>query len=67
MINRQQKPDMPGAMGGVTAAIVSTIGSFAIWEAAAAWIEEMPQIRVRSRILTLLAEAEIRYRREDAM
>lgn len=54
------------AMGEVTAAIVSTIGSFAIWEAAAVWIEEMPLIKAKERILLRLAEADIQYRKKDA-
>ena len=46
-------------MGEVTAAIVSTVGSFSIWEASAVWIEEMPVIAARERILAMLREAEI--------
>ena len=53
------------AMGEVTAAIVSTIGSFAIWEASAVWIEEMPAIRTKDRFLALLYDAEIVRRGED--
>jgi len=47
------------SMGEVVAAIVSTIGSFSIWEASAVWIEEMPVIVARERILVMLGEAEI--------
>ena len=54
-----------GGMGEVTAAIVSTIGSFAIWEAAAVWLEEMPIIKAKDRILLRLSEADIRYRKKD--
>ncbi|MBQ8161484.1 MAG: hypothetical protein IJ083_12180 [Clostridia bacterium] len=50
-----------GTMGEVTAAIVSTIGSFAIWEASAVWIEEMPLLTAKDRHLAALEEAEIRY------
>lgn len=53
------------SMGEVTAAIVSTIGSFAIWEASAIWIEEMPLLTARDRQLAALADAEIRYCQED--
>lgn len=52
-------------MGEVTAAIVSTIGSFAIWEASAVWIEEMPVIRAKDRFLALLNDAEIVRNGED--
>ena len=47
------------SMGEVAAAIVSTIGSFSIWEASAVLIEEMPVIAARERILAMLGEAEI--------
>lgn len=53
------------SMGEVTAAIVSTIGSFAIWEASAIWIEKMPLLTARDRQLAALADAEIRYCQED--
>lgn len=54
-------------MGEVTAAIVSTVGSFSIWEASAVWIEEMPVIAARERILAMLGEAEIvRSEEEEA-
>lgn len=53
-------------MGEVMAAIVSTVGSFAIWEASAVWIEEMPVIAARKRILTRLGEAEIVRQEEEA-
>lgn len=53
------------SMGEVAAAIVSTVGSFSIWEASAIWIEEMPVITARERILAMLSEAEIiRYEEE---
>ena len=52
-------------MGEVTAAIVSTIGSFAIWEAAAIWIEEMPVIAAMDRFLALPGDAEIVRNGED--
>lgn len=47
------------SMGEVVAAIVPTIGSFSIWEASAVWIEEMPVIAARERVLAMLGEAEI--------
>ena len=47
------------SMGEVAAAIVSTIGSFSIWEASAVWIEEMPMITARERVLAVLSETKI--------
>jgi len=54
------------SMGEVVAAIVSTIGSFSIWEASAVWIEEMPVTAARERILAMLGEAEIVRQEEGA-
>lgn|GEM_PF-2549995 len=41
-------------------AIVSTIGSFSIWEAADRWIIEIPRLNVISRRVLLLTDFEIR-------
>ena len=54
-----------GSFGEVAAAIVSTVGSFSIWEASAVWIEEMPLIAAKARILAVLNEAEIVFNREE--
>ena len=54
------------SMGEVVAAIVSTVGSFSIWEASAVWIEEMPVIAARERVLAMLGEAEIVRQEEEA-
>lgn len=48
----------------VLAAIVSTIGSFSVWEASAQWIEVLPALRKKDRILTLLSDAEFKILRE---
>ncbi|MDO4866788.1 MAG: hypothetical protein Q4C10_09530 [Clostridia bacterium] len=55
------------SMGEVVATIVSTVGSFAIWEASAVWIEELPVITARERVLAMLGEADIvRSKEEEA-
>lgn len=53
-------------MGEVVAAIVSTVGSFSIWEASAVWIEEMPMITARERVLAMLGDAEIVRVKEES-
>ena len=45
----------------VIAAIVSTIGSFSVWEASAEWIETLPALRKKEKVLKRIADAEIRY------
>ena len=52
-------------MGEVIAAIISTIGSFAVWEASAQWIETLPALRKRDRILSMLSGAEMRVIRGE--
>ena len=37
-------------MPAIASAIISTIGSFAVWEASAIWIETMPVLRKRERV-----------------
>lgn len=49
----------------VIAAIISTIGSFSVWEASAVWIETLPELRKRERLLQMLMKADIEYRRGE--
>lgn len=49
----------------VIAAIISTIGSFSVWEASAVWIETLPVRRNRERLLQMLMKADIEYRRGE--
>jgi len=49
----------------VIAAIISTIGSFSVWEASAVWIETLPKLRKRERLLQMLMKADIEYRRGE--
>ena len=51
---------LAGRMNTVLAAIISTIGSFSVWEASAIWIETLPVLRAKDRVLKSFAEAEIR-------
>ena len=46
-------------MGAVAAAIVSTIGSFSVWEAANVWIQEFPAIRAKERAVSFLRRSEL--------
>ena len=46
-------------MGAVAAAIVSTIGSFSVWEAANVWIQEFPAIRAKERAVMFLKQSEL--------
>ena len=46
-------------MGAVAAAIVSTIGSFSVWEAANVWIQEFPAIRAKERAVAFLKQSEL--------
>lgn len=46
-------------MSAVMAAIVSTIGSFSVWEAANVWIQEFPAIRARERAVSFLKQSEL--------
>ncbi len=52
-------------INSVAAAIISTIGSFSVWEASAVWIETLPSLKKRERLLNMFAEAEIRYTGSD--
>ncbi len=53
-------------INSVIAAIISTIGSFSVWEASAVWIEILPELRKKERLLNMFAEAEIRYKGSEA-
>lgn len=46
-------------MNDVITAIISTIGSFSIWEAAAQWIEVLPTLHREKLVLFILSVAEI--------
>ena len=52
-------------INSVVAAIISTIGSFSIWEASSIWIEILPALRKRERQLKMFADAKIRYIEQD--
>ena len=52
-------------IGQVLAVIISTIGSFSVWEASAVWIETLPELRKRDRILRKMSDTEFRYVRGD--
>ncbi|MBR1530765.1 MAG: hypothetical protein IJ643_01760 [Eubacterium sp.] len=47
-------------LNDILAAIISTIGSFSVWEASAHWIEALPELRKNKRILATLSQCEIR-------
>lgn len=44
----------------ILAAIISTIGSFSVWEAAARWIETLPALIRKEKVLNVLEKAAIR-------
>jgi hypothetical protein len=48
-----------GKMNEVVGAIVSTIGSFSIWEAANIWIEELPELRLKRRLIETFESFEV--------
>ena len=52
---------MNGRVNPVIGTIVSTIGSFSVWEASAVWIKTLPVLRGRRMVLKKLSTAEIRY------
>ena len=54
-----------GRIDTVTAEIVSAVGSFSMWAAIALFIETLPTLRYKHRILKLFSAAEIRYRNPD--
>ena len=51
-------------VGELTAAILSTIGSFSLWEAAAIWIVENPQSRLKRRWLERLKHTELTFTKQ---
>ena len=48
-------------VNSVIAAIVSTVGSFFVWEASSEWIETLPALRKKEKVLKRIADVEIRY------
>ena len=50
-----------GQVNPVITTIVSTIGSFSVWEASAVWIKKLPSLRRRRFLLKYLSMAEIRF------
>ena len=52
-------------INSVIAAIISTIGSFSVWEASAVWIEILPSLRKKDRLLDMFADAKIRFKGSD--
>ncbi|WP_139187601.1 hypothetical protein [Sarcina sp. DSM 11001] len=45
--------------------VISTIGSFSVWEASAECIEVLPSLLKKDRILRRMADARIMYTRSD--
>lgn len=54
-----------GRVDTVTAEIISAVGSFSMWAAIALFIETLPTLRYKARILKLFEAAEIRCRKPD--
>ncbi|MCR5576830.1 MAG: hypothetical protein K6F56_07470 [Oscillospiraceae bacterium] len=54
-----------GRVDTVTAEIISAVGSFSMWAAIATFIETLPTLRYKHRILNLFLEADIRFRDTD--
>ena len=52
---------LSGLINQVLAVIISTIGSFSIWEASAVWIKTLPNLRAKRLLMKKLAEATIRF------
>ena len=50
-----------GKVDEVVAVIISTIGSFSVWEASAVWIKMLPSLRKRAVLLKYLSRAQIRF------
>jgi hypothetical protein len=46
----------------IVASIISAIGSYAMWGAAATFIETLPTLRVKKKRLEIFANGEIRYK-----
>ena len=49
----------------VTAEVISAVGSFAMWAAIALFIETIPTLRYKDRVLKCFSKAEIRYRKPE--
>ncbi|SDB50072.1 hypothetical protein [Butyrivibrio sp. INlla16] len=47
---------LAGVMNEVVAAVVSTIGSFSIWEAANKWLQVLPALRMKSHVYEVLSD-----------
>lgn len=52
-------------VGELTAAILSTIGSFSLWEAAAIWIVQNPMNRLKQRWISSLKRTEFTFHLSD--
>ena len=46
----------------VVATIISTVGSFSIWEAANRWLIELPRIKILKRVVSFLQDYELDVR-----
>ena len=53
---------LAGRVDSIGAEIISAIGSFAMWGAAASFIETLPTLRVEKKRLEIFSKAEIRYK-----
>lgn len=56
---------LSGHINQVLAVIISTIGSFSIWEASAVWIKTLPNLRAKKMLLKKLASAKIHFEKTD--
>ena len=54
-----------GRVDTVSAEIISAVGSFSMWAAIAVFIETLPTLRYKARILKLFSAADIRFRMID--
>ena len=54
-----------GHVDTVTSEIISAVGSFSLWAAIAVFIETLPTLRYKQKILKLFSVAEIRFRKLD--
>ena len=51
-----------GRVDSITAEIISAVGSFSLWAAIAIYLETLPTLRYKEKILKVFSKAEIRYR-----
>ena len=56
---------LSGKVGPLLAEIISAVGSFAMWSAASVFIETLPTLRHKDKLLKQFAKAEICYCRFD--